>query len=343
MNRGVCASGGVIAVLIAQTLGFAGVASAANIGPDAQGWWSEAQQAPQPLPVDAVSGPNLQVGGDPTGPNAIAAVRYIVPGTIDDVPVDPASVPATLTLEVAPNTTIGTPAVVACRVLGSWQPASAGTWSTRPVYNCDRTAKGTLSGDKATMVFKLDPALQAHPGAYDVALVPAPDNQAPFSVQFLPAGANSLALGSGSSVATPAGDAGAAVSSSDTPPLWSDAAVGGVPGGPSPSFDAGPPLPLGSAPAVQPAAPVVRPGASRLLPAPIRRAVSTKRSQQAIALAMLGAIALSVWWFGGEQTRAPRLLGSLGEGVQVEDPNLYVRTGGIGRFARARTKPPARL
>jgi hypothetical protein len=75
----------------------------------------------------------------------------------------------------------------------------------------------------------------------------------------------------------------------------------------------------------------------------LRRAVSTKRSQQAIALVMLGAIVLSLWWFGGEQTRAPRLLGSLGEGVKVEDPNLYVRTGGIGRFARPRTKPPARL
>jgi hypothetical protein len=77
--------------------------------------------------------------------------------------------------------------------------------------------------------------------------------------------------------------------------------------------------------------------------------VSTKRSQQAIALAMLGAVVLSVWWFGGEQARAPRLLGSLGnhirtdEGVPVEDPNLYVRSGGIGRFARPRTKPPARL
>src|SRR3954462_8104870 len=139
-RRSVCAIGGVIAVLIAQTLVSAGGARAAAVGPGAQGGGSEAQQAPQPLPVDSVTGPNLQVGGDPTGPNAIAAVRFVVPGTIDDAPVDPASVSGTLTLKVAPNSTLGTPAVIACPVLGTWQPANAGAWSTRPAYNCDRSA-----------------------------------------------------------------------------------------------------------------------------------------------------------------------------------------------------------
>src|SRR5256885_11331158 len=154
-RRGVGAIGGVIALLIAQTLLFAGAARADTVAPDAQGWWSEAQQAPQPLPVNTVTGNNLEVGGDPTGPNAEAAVRYIVPGTIDGVPVDPASVPATLTLKVAPNTTVGTPAVVACPVLGSWQPASAGSWPTKPGYNRRRSAKGTLSDDQGTSVSRL--------------------------------------------------------------------------------------------------------------------------------------------------------------------------------------------
>jgi hypothetical protein len=338
---GVCAIGGVMAVLKAQTLGFAGVAGAATIGPDAQGWWSEAQQAPQQLPVDTVTGPNLEVGGDPTGPNAIAAVRFIVPGTIDDVPVDPASVSATLTLKVAPNTAVGTPAVVACPVLGTWQPASAGMWSTRPLYNCDRSAAGTLSDDKASMAFKLDPSLQAH-GTYDVALVPAPANQAPFSVQFVPAGAESLALGSGPPVATPGGTE-ATEPSTDTPlPGTPDTNAGSVPLGGS-SFDVGSPLPLGATPAVSPGARASTPAANSLLPAPFRRVVSTSRSQQAIALGMLGVIVMALWWFGGEQARAPRLLGSLGDGVDVDNPHLYVRTGGIGRFARPRTKPPPRL
>ena len=339
--RGVCAICGVIALLIAQTLVFAGAAGAATIGPDAQGWWSEAQQAPSPLPVDSVTGPNLQVGGDPTGPNAVAAVRFIVPGTIDDVPVDPSSVPATLTLKVAPNTTIGTPDVVACPVVGTWQPASAGTWSSRPTYKCDRSAAGVLSADKNTMAFKLDPSLQSRSGAYDVALAPAPTNQAPFSVQFLPAGADSLALGSGASAVTPGGTA-TETAPSETPLPSSDSTAASVPLGGSSGFDVGPALPFDSTPAARPAT-RTPPAASRLLPGPLRRAVSTKRTQQAIALGMLGVIVLALWWFGGEQARAPRLLGSLGEGVNVEDPGVYVRSGGIGRFARPRTRPPARL
>lgn len=342
IRQGVCAICGVIAVLIAQTLVFGGVARADAVGPDAQGWWSEAQQAPQALPVDTVTGPNLQVGGDPTGPNAIAAVRYVVPGTIDGVPVDPASVPATLTLKVAANTTVGTPAVVACPVLGTWQPANAGTWSTKPAYNCDHSATGTLSDDKASMVFTLDPSLQARSGAYDLALTAAAANQAPFSIQFLPAGGDSLAFGSGSPAATPGGTEPG--TTGETPlPSSPDSNAASVPLGGASSFDVGSPLPLGATPAVTPAARPATPGASRLLPAPLRRVVSTKRSQQAIALAMLGALVLALWWFGGEQARAPRLLGSLGDGVDVEDPNLYVRSGGIGRFARPRTKPPARL
>jgi hypothetical protein len=331
----------VVALVGAYSLfSGAGAAGAATIGPDAQGWWSEAQQAPSPLPVDTVTGPNLQVGGDPTGPNAVAAVRFIVPGTIDDLPVDPSSVPATLTLKVAPNTTIGTPAVVACPVLGTWQPASAGTWSTKPAYNCDRSAAGVLSADMSTMTFKFDPSLQARSGVYDVALIPAPTNQAPFSVQFLPAGGDSLALGSGASAATPGGALETPPSETPLPPADTTATV---PLGGSSGFDVGPVLPLDETPAARPATRPTPPAASRLLPAPLRRAVSTKQSQQAIALGMLGAIALSLWWFGGEQARAPRLLGSLGEGVHVDDPGLYVRTGGIGRFARPRTRPPKRL
>jgi hypothetical protein len=61
------------------------------------------------------------------------------------------------------------------------------------------------------------------------------------------------------------------------------------------------------------------------------------------ALALLGAIVAGLWWFGGQQARAPRLLGSLGEGAVVDEGRLYVPSGGIGRFARPRTGPPPRL
>jgi hypothetical protein len=192
------------------------------------------------------------------------------------------------------------------------------------------------------MVFKLDPSLQAHGGTYDVALVPAPANQAPFSVQFLPAGSNSMALGTGSALGTP-GESEPAVPSTEPLPISPDSNAATAPiGGPS-SFDAGSALPLDTTPAARPAARSAAPGANSLIPSPIRRVVSTKRSQQAIALALLGGIVLSLWWFGGQPARAPRLLGSLGPSANDDDPDLYVRSGGIGRFARPRTKPPARL
>ena len=57
-------------------------AVATATGPAAQGWWSEVQPSP-PLAVNALADDNLHVGNDPTGPNAIAAVRYAVPGSID--------------------------------------------------------------------------------------------------------------------------------------------------------------------------------------------------------------------------------------------------------------------
>jgi hypothetical protein len=93
----------------------------------------------------------------------------------------------------------------------------------------------------------------------------------------------------------------------------------------------------------QPAARAATPAANRLLPAPLRRVVSTSRGQQVTALVLLGAIGLGLWWFGGQQARAPRLLGSLGEGIAVDEGALYVPSGGIGRFARPRTRPPPRL
>jgi hypothetical protein len=332
--------GAVVALMsLALLLWGTGAAGAATIAPDDQGWWSEAQQAPSPLPVDTVTGQNLQVGGDPTGPNAVAALRFIVPGTIDGIPVDPSSVPATLTLKVAPNTAVGKPVVTACPVLGGWQPVHAGTWTTRPAYNCDRSAAGVFSADGATATFKLDPALQARPGVYDLALAPPTSNQAPFSVQFLPPGADSLALGTGSSAAPPPADAAstpAVTAPSDFTPVTAPP-IG------APGFDVGAPLPLDVGPTARPAARPARPSTNRVLRAPLQRAVSTKRSQQAVALGLLGALALGLWWFGGQQARAPRLLGSLGEGASVDEPGLYVPSGGIGRFARPRTRPPARL
>jgi hypothetical protein len=326
-----------VGLVVAQTLLLAVPASAQ--GPDQVGWWSEVQQAPGPLPVNTVTGNNLMVGNDPTGPNAVAAVRFTVPASVDGATVDPSTVPATLTLHVPANSVVGNPVVAACPILANWQPASGGSWAAKPSYSCSPLLMATFSVAGDTATFQLTPALQRSGGLYDLAIAPAPGKTDPFSVQFVPPGADALQLGAGP--ASPGGTDAAAAEPAPAPAAdsaaTSDLTVG------APTVDASPALPLTPAP---PAPPSVRPAsraANRLLPAPLRRVVSTSRGQQVTALVLLGAIGLGLWWFGGQQARAPRLLGSLGQGIAVEDARLYVPTGGIGRFARPRTRPPPRL
>jgi hypothetical protein len=90
-------------------------------------------------------------------------------------------------------------------------------------------------------------------------------------------------------------------------------------------------------------------GAQAALPGPrtpARRVVAAvpadqQRAQRGVALAVLFALGLALWWFGGAPARAPRRLGSLADGDAIaETPR---RPGGIGRFARERDKLPPRL
>ena len=339
--RRVAALVAALALALSPTLLVADTAAAQ--GPDQIGWWSEAQQAPSPLPVNAVTGDNLMVGNDPSGPNAIAAVRFTVPSNIDGAAVDPSTVPATLTLHVAANSAVGTPAVAACIVVANWEPATAGSWDAKPNYSCSPNAIGTLAGD--TAIFQLTPELQRSAGLYDLALAPAPGKSDPFSVQFVPPGADSLALGAGSS------PAGTAAPPAETPATETLPGVSTAPGPDlgTPGLLSAPALPLSPAPAATPAA---TPRATRTTPGLFRprlAKVSAKRAQRALALGLLGLVAAAVWWFGGGQARSPRLLGSLGEseagGQLAADGGapLYLPSGGIGRFARPRTGPPPRL
>jgi hypothetical protein len=335
--RRIGALAAAVGLTIAQTLLVAAPASAQ--GPDQVGWWSEAQQAPGPLPVNAVTGNNLMVGNDPTGPNAIAAVRFTVPASIDGASVDPSTVPATLTLHVTANSVVGNPVVAACPILANWEPATGGSWAARPNYSCSPLVTATFSTAGDTATFQLTPAMQRSGGLYDLVLAPAPAKTDPFSVQFVPPGADALQLGAGSA---PAGGTDVAPAESAPAPVPDSVAPSEVTVG-APAVDASPALPLTPAPADIPGARSSPPAANRLLPSPLRRVVSTSRGQQVTALILLGVIAVGLWWFGGQQTRAPRLLGSLGEGVAVDEGALYVSTGGIGRFSRPRTRPPTRL
>jgi len=68
--------------------------------------------------------------------------------------------------------------------------------------------------------------------------------------------------------------------------------------------------------------------------------IADDRGERVMAVVLLAAIIGCLWWFGGHPTRPPRLLGSLGSDRTAEDDaqGPEVRVGGIGRFARPRTR-----
>jgi len=342
---------GAVAVA-AATLGlYAAPASAAAVAPEDQGWWSEAQQAPSPaptVPINQATGSNLMIGNDPSGANAMAAVRYNVPGTIDGEPVDASTASGTLTLQVAANGTVGTPVVEACPIISSWQSAQGGEWASRPKYTCATSAKGAFSADATAVTFKLTPNLQARPGVFDLAIVPDPANQTPFSVQFTAPGQSSLTVQASSGGAT--GDDSAAAGSSTNDAGAGDLSSAGVPGdfsGAAPGLSVAPdgtPLPADTATTAAGAGASSGAPTQTVVLATPARGFSDKRGQRAMGFVLLVLLGLSLWWFGGQPVRKPRLLGSLGpsEGSDEQEP-VVVDSGGIGRFARPRSQRPPRL
>jgi len=344
--------------LIAAVIAIAGLvvmavpASAAAVAPEDQAWWSEAQQAPSPaptVPINQATGTNLLVGNDPSGPNAIAAVRYNVPGTIDGEPVNAATASGTLTLAVAANGTVGTPVVVACPIISSWQSAQGGTWDARPKYTCATSAKGAFNADTTAATFKLPPNLQARPGVFDLAIVPDPANQTPFSVQFTAPGQGSLVVeASGAPASSDEGAAGGAAADTGSTDLSSGSGTSTDLSGIAPGLSVAPdgtPVPADTATTApgDNGAAASRAAQTVALAAPAGH-VSDKRGQRALAFALLLLLGLSLWWFGGQPVRRPRLLGSLGAGdADDADEPVFTNAGGIGRFARPRGDRPPRL
>jgi hypothetical protein len=285
-----------------------------------QGWWSEAQQLPAPVPLKPATGTNLVVGNDVNGPNAIAAVRYRVDG----------AVAATLTLTIIARGTAGTPVLSACPAAGAWQPATGGAWTDRPTFSCLLSAPGVVSG--STVAFALSPALQSAGGIYDLALVPRPGDTTPFVAQFAAATDGSLR----------ASAAPEAAPSTDEPLV----ALPDLAADELPAFV---PLDFGVLPDVTTTAPATSAGPAASRPRPLVAAnpipaVPTKRGPRAIALATLLLMLGVAWWFGGGPVRSPRFLGPRGyEGQPDADRSSPARTGGIGRFARPRDRLPPRL
>jgi len=310
---------------------------------DAVGWWNKTQQLPVQgdptglgLTVPTVPAPatvpedGLYVANDASGPAAIAAVRYRVGGQVGGV----------LTLHLADGSALtGAEEIVACPVLGGFDPVLNGRWDARPGYEeeaCIFVAEPTAEGDGLTFTL---PATAASPfGDLGVVVVPLPGSATPFSLAFdAPADGDLVVTGAPTA---PAPSPGSAMSGADSSPSYS-APPSGSPGFAAPATPSAPaPVPVEST-----SGEVAAPPASLDL-TPAADLPDGSRMPQIVAAGLLAAIGAALWWLGGQPERAPRLLGSVGgRAATAEFAVAAVErpVRGVGRFARPRTAPATRI
>ena len=155
--------------------------------PDAQGWWwlyrkveppvdpkavvPNYNGAPEAPPPASVPEDGLYVAGNPSGPEAIAALSFALPEGGSG---------KTLTLVAATPLTPAT-SIRLCPTNTAWQPVQAGTWSSKPLYQCATDAPvGVVPADGAKVVFTL--GAMGLSRLIDVALVPT--DQSVFQASF---------------------------------------------------------------------------------------------------------------------------------------------------------------
>jgi hypothetical protein len=325
--------------------------------PTRTAWWN---QAPFGLVVSpsAVRSDQLLVAEGAARPDATAAVLYSL-GDGSQVDASPLSVSATMKLTLDTGSSVGTPAVMACPIIARapWKSGGDQTGGP-PAADCSngRAVAGQLSADGASLVFALTPAQQSSAGVFNLALVPA--SQVPFQAVFDRPGNDSFAVtgppvDSPAQGSYPASTSGGATGSS--PPGTEGTApssghlLAGQPAGRGGGDSGDGPIP----PVVAPRAGAQTGGVPGGLP-PSLSSSSTRsgglmggRRQQLLGVWLLVDAGLVLFLLGSEFEPPPRLLGSLGAYRSTEAADAKAAAGqelgGIGRFARPRTGPPARL
>jgi len=330
---------------------------AGAVEPDAVGYWVEAQRdelpgpLTQPLPAadPVVPAGGMYVANSADGPKAISAVVYSVEGAVSATlelkvhsytPPPPSGLPQE---PPSPNPSLIT--IGACPA-DPWavpEGGKPGAWADRPRHT-DDCVLGQFSGDGSMVTFELRADQQASEGVFNMAIVPvpvsvdpsAPPVNRPFSVTFDPPREESLAPGEA--------DTGFPPDDGEEPPFdiidvpaYTGGDFGSVPSEPvaGPVFT----VPTTPAPTVPPAPRVNLP---RSVARPAVAVPDDDRGQRILAVSLLMALAVAWWWFGGQQSRGPQLLGSLAADGR-RPPRSAEPTGGIGRFARPRTTSPRKL
>ena len=297
---------------------------------EAHGWWWRAQTgllgADLPPPPD-VPKDGLLVERAPDGATAVSAVRFrLADGETDPV----------LTLTVASGQSSGA-AIAACQtVRAGWNGAQGGRWDSAPRWDCQQgRVDGEVSDDGSTWTWSLAPLVRED-GAISVMLVDA--TSTPFHVAFEAPSEASLTTTTAPPPPPPAPDpdpgpapssdgqqppSAASGSSAFAPPVTTDP-------GPAAPAEPGPPAPEVADPA--PAAPVAQPPVQPVAAPP---ASAPARGLSPLATGLMGLIAGLLM---------ADLLSSRGSGTWSR-PWRPPResTGGVGRFARARSDRPAAL
>ena len=366
-------SAGVVGAAVTTGVLFALPGSALAAGPSSSGWWSEARQdAQQPsttdlgrqVPGDVPVKPTtegLKVQNTPSGPAAIAALRY-----------DDPSSSGTLSLTIADSKSVNPPQLVACLVTSKWSEGDEQPWGDRPGYDCTKgKATGQVSG--TTVTFAVDQSLKPSDSTFDFAILPDPGYQEPFEVTFAPPAYDSLkTAGGSSSTYEPPASTGSTGGGSDsfTPPASSGAGTSSFPtSGGDTSFAA--PSDTGAAPAVaapaetttqsqgQGSAPLV--ATNQVQPVAAASSDSGRKLGIGLIVGLFLAVIVIMANPGAATGRrfSHPVLASMGRGPAAagaaagSEPLLLgagaeavaqpPRQGGVGRFVRERSRPPVRL
>lgn len=221
-------------------LGLAGAAlcfvaaSAPAVPPDAHGWWWVAG-SPLGLTPPYVPEDGLYVASNPSGPEAVSALRFTVAG---------GGGAGTLRLELAGETR-GEVVVGLCALDAAWEPAQGAPLTDAPPCDPDGpTVPGTLAEDGTSVSFPVGALVRG--STLNVGVVPGtdPTGQSPtFQLPLAPPGPDAL---------TPAG-ASSGGGSGDFAPLPPDSTFAPVPG---PSAEPAPFEPLPPSAPLSPSPPV---------------------------------------------------------------------------------------
>jgi hypothetical protein len=302
------------------------------------GWWNEAatygtKTAPSTTPTSELeagftpgesgfSGSPVQGAAPQTSNDGIlsyAAIQYTLPqGTA----ASSGDVKLTLTVDMSNTAADGTPPLLACTVLSSWQPGADQPGAASPAYTCNgsdgvkptlKTTPGPVPNSTAseTLSWLLTPAQELQAGTVNIALVPTVTSQQPFRVAVDDPTQKSFAIAPGGAGAG-AGTFSGAVAG--TPVATTLAPAGATGGAVSPSaFSPGAPAAAqtpASAAGTQgtstPASSGQPAGALAVAKGPLSSTAERILGGVLLLLAAAGALVA-----GSRKARLPRLLGPL--------------------------------